>query len=178
MNKLSHLLDPILPAQFDKNEIYVIAILFLVWLSFWVIHKRAPLLSKTEIISIYVFNILFSTIGDRVLAEPPLDFYDTLDRGYGELFDSILQLFVYPLPIIIAIHFYCKYKPKLWFYILGWACLLAICEWVSVKFFNLFQYHNWTTWYSFMFYCFAIYVNIFYHKKIIMMIENRKQLIR
>lgn len=174
MNNIIHLLKPILPEQFDKNEFYVLAITIIVGISFFVLHKRFQLLLKTEMICLYVFNLLFAQVGDRILAEPPLDFYNTLDRDYGELFDSILQVFVYPFPIMIAVQIFWKFKPNSLIYILLCAFILSMFEWISVRIFDVFQYNNWSTWYSFGFYCMAVLVNLIFYKKIHKIIKERR----
>lgn len=174
MNNLIHLIKPILPEQFDKNEFFVLTITLIVWISYFIFHKRFQLLLKTEMICLYVFNLLFAQIGDRLLAEPPLDFYNTLDRDYGELFDSVLQIFVYPFPIMIAVQIFYKFKPNSLIYILLCAFILSMFEWVSVKFFDVFQYNNWSTWFSFGFYCFAVLVNLIFYKKIHKIIQERR----
>jgi hypothetical protein len=162
LSNLFELLGPLIPKHFDKNELYVIGILLLVWGLFYAFHKRERILSKTEIISILVFNQLFATVGDRLLAEPPLDFYDTLDYAHGEFFDSLLQVAVYPVPILIFIHFYYKYKPRKVCFLILCAVILSFLEWVSVTFFNLYQYKEWNTVYSFIFYLFAMTVNLYF----------------
>ncbi|MFP3360525.1 hypothetical protein R0K17_24740, partial [Planococcus sp. SIMBA_143] len=79
MNNILNLLEPLLPKTFDQNEIFVLLIMVLCICSFVIVHHLDPQLLQTEIIALFVFNILFSTVGDRMLAEPPLDLYDTLD---------------------------------------------------------------------------------------------------
>jgi hypothetical protein len=172
--KIVDLLEPMTPKTFDKNEVYIFFIILLVWILFSIIHKKEERLLLTEIVCLYVFNVLFATVGDRILAEPPLDFYDTLDYAHGEFFDIVLQLGVYPVPILIAVHFYRKYKPNIIIYTLLWACILAGLEWLSLHFFNLFQYKEWRTWYSFLFYNFATLVNLILSKWLKKIIENRQ----
>ncbi len=172
--KYLELLEPMTPETFDKNEVYVIAIMLFIWMLFFIIHKKQRRLLLTEIVCIYIFNVLFATVGDRILAEPPLDFYDTLDYGHGEFFDIILQLCVYPLPILILIHYYRKYKPSIVIYTLLCACILSGLEWISVHYFNLFQYKEWNTRYSFIFYNFAVLTNILLSNLLKIFIANRQ----
>lgn len=174
MTKWIDLLEPLTPKTFDKNEVYVLVIIVFVWVLFSIVHKKDPKLLLTEIVCIYVFNLLFATVGDRILAEPPLDLYDTLDYNYGEFFDSALQLFVYPVPILIGIHFYRKTKLSLMLYTIFCAGVLAGLEWISVHYFNLFQYKEWKTWYSFLFYYLAVWTNIQLSNLLKKVIEKRQ----
>lgn len=172
LNDLFQLLEPVTLKYFDKNEIFTLTIILIVWGIGIYLYKRERILSQTEIIALFVFNVLFGTVGDRILAEPPLDFYDTLDYPHGEIFDSILQIFVYPMPIIISIYFYRKFKPNKWFYIVLWASILATLEWISETFFDLYQYNGWTIYYSFVFYGFVMLLNLIFIKKVENLIER------
>ncbi|WP_026581409.1 CBO0543 family protein [Bacillus sp. J33] len=133
---------------------------------FFLLYSRKQFLLQSEVIAIYVFNAWFGTVGDSLFAGPPLDFYDTLDYAHGEFFDSVLQVFVYPIPIIVSIFFYRKYNPNNLFYIVLWAGILCTLEWASETFFNLFQYKEWKLWYSFVFYMFVISVNLIFANKV------------
>ncbi|TMU85890.1 hypothetical protein FGG79_11900 [Bacillus sp. BHET2] len=162
MTKISKILEPLTPKTFDKNEIFVLVIVVLCVCILVLVHHLEPHLLQTEIIALFVFNILFGTIGDRLLAEPPFDFYNTLDYGHGEFFDSILQIVVYPIPIILFIHFYRKWKPNKIVYILLYALLLAGLEWISAKYFDVFQFNTWNISYSYVFYCFVLIANLIF----------------
>ncbi|WP_282138897.1 hypothetical protein [Rossellomorea aquimaris] len=96
------------------------------------------------------------------MAEPPLDLYDTLDYGHGEFFDSILQIVVYPIPIILFIHFYRKWKPNKIVYILLYGFFLVGLEWISAEYFDVFQFKTWKTSYSYVFYCCVLTVNLIF----------------
>ncbi|SFB21783.1 MULTISPECIES: hypothetical protein [unclassified Bacillus (in: firmicutes)] len=173
MNNILSLLRPLSPKTFDVNEYFVITIMLLVWGIFFLLHKKERLLLHTEIIAIITFNVFFATVGDRILAEPPLDFYDTVDYAHGEFFDSILQVLVYPIPILISIHFYRKFKPNKVVYVILWAGILSVLEWISERFFNVFQYNHWHILLSFCFYLFAIFVNLSLSNKINKMIRSK-----
>ncbi|MDX8344933.1 hypothetical protein [Rossellomorea sp. YZS02] len=162
MNNILNLLEPLLPKTFDQNEIFVLLIMVLCICIFVIVHHLDPQLLQTKIIALFVFNILFSTVGDRMLAEPPLDLYDTLDYGHGELFDSVLQILVYPIPVILYIHFYQKYNPNKIVSIVLYAFVLVLLEWTSEKFFNVFQYKEWKIVYSYGFYCFVLALNLLF----------------
>lgn len=172
MNNILSLLRPLTPKTFDLNEYFIITITLLVCGIFFLLHNKDRLLLHTEIIAIIIFNVLFATVGDRILAEPPLDFYDTVDYAHGEFFDSILQIFVYPIPILISIHFYRKLKPNKVFYVILWAGILSVLEWISERFFNVFQYNKWNILLSFCFYLFVMIVNLSLSNKIHKMIRT------
>lgn len=103
--------------------------------------------------------------GDSLFAEPPFDFYDTVDKAHGELFDIILQAGVYPTTIIIGLQLYALLKPNSVVFIIAFASLLTTLEWVSVEWFNLFQYKEWKLFHSFIFYtCIMIFNTVYFHK--------------
>jgi hypothetical protein len=83
LTKLTKILEPLTPKTFDKNELFVLAIVVVCVGVFILIRSLEPQLLQTEIIALVVFNLVFATTGDRMLAEPPLDFYDTLDMVMG-----------------------------------------------------------------------------------------------
>ncbi|MGG0719926.1 hypothetical protein ABE096_20455 [Robertmurraya massiliosenegalensis] len=174
MSKIMDLLEPLAPRNFDKNEFFVLAILALVWTFLYLLQKSERVLLKREIIALLVFNSWFGTVGDRLLAEKPLDLYDTLDYPYGEFFDSVLQVGVYPVPIVISFYFYRKYQMNNWVTILLWALILTFLEWVSHKYFDVYHFKNWTTVYSFIFYAFAMIINVALFNKVISR-RNRKE---
>ncbi|WP_019153738.1 CBO0543 family protein [Robertmurraya massiliosenegalensis] len=160
MSKIMDLLEPLAPKNFDKNELFVLSILVLVWTLLYLLQKSERVLLKSEVIALLVFNAWFGTLGDRLLAEKPLDLYDTLDYPYGEFFDSVLQVGVYPVPVVIAIYFYRKHQMNKWLTIFIWALILTYLEWVSNKYFDVFHFKKWMTFYSFFFYAFAVKLNI------------------
>ncbi len=162
LTNILKILEPLTPKTFDENEIFVLSIVVLCVCILVLVHHLEPHLLQTEIIALFVFNILLGTIGDRILAEPPLDLYDTLDYGHGEFFDSILQIVVYPIPIILFIHFYRKWKPNKIVYILLYGFFLVGLEWISAEYFDVFQFKTWKTSYSYVFYCCVLTVNLIF----------------
>ncbi|MBM7619199.1 hypothetical protein JOC95_001048 [Bacillus tianshenii] len=164
-NVYSNIFKPIIPKQFDENEIYTIAITILVLGVLYFLLKRESQLSAVEVSSIYLFNLFITTTLESLFAEHPLDFYDTLDYAHAEIFDVVLQTLVYPPPIIIALYFYSKYKPNWLIYTLFWALLLTCLELVSLQF-NLFQFKSWSSIYSFIFYVFTMVVNIIFFRRV------------
>ncbi|MFE7062688.1 hypothetical protein ACFVAD_11100 [Sutcliffiella sp. NPDC057660] len=164
-NMFSTIMDPILPKQFDANEIYTIVItIFVLSLLFYLL-KRERQLSAVEVFSVYLFNLFLTTTLESLFAEPPLDMYDTIDYAHAEIFDVVLQTLVYPPPIVIAFYFYSKYKPNWLIYTLCWGMILTTLELISLQF-NLFQFKNWTSLYSFFFYIFIMALNILFFTKV------------
>ncbi|KMJ57985.1 hypothetical protein AB685_14255 [Bacillus sp. LL01] len=164
-NQFKAILTPISPKNFDENEVFTILISILVIAVLWYLHTHCRTLTNTEMVSVYLFNLFLTTTLESLLAEHPLDFYDTMDYAHAEIFDVILQTFPYPATIVIAIHFYAKFRPSTIAYVIGWALILIFLEWISL-FFNLFQYREWTLIYSFMFYAFIMALNTFFFNKI------------
>lgn len=161
---LANVMEPILPKKFDENEVYTIIITILVLSVMVYLQKRQRELSKLELVSVYLFNLLLTTTFESLLADHPIDLYDTVDYAHAEIFDVILQTFVYPPTIVIAMYFYSKYQPKNVFYIFLWGTILTILEWISLQF-NLFQFKEWTLYFSFLFYVFIMFINVhFFHK--------------
>lgn len=165
MNEIINILKPILPKAFDKNELFIIVIsLLMTGIALYLHHKNKSLLT-TEFIAIFLLNLLFSIVGESFLAEPPLDFYDTADRSHAEIADIILQIFVYPPTILIAIQYYSHFKPNKFIFIFICTLLLTFLEFISIEVFNLFQYKKWKLFYSFFFYLFVMTLNIAFYRR-------------
>jgi hypothetical protein len=159
------IISPISPKQFDENELFTLIISITVVAVLWYLHKRNRALSNAELLSVYLFNLFLCTTLEAILAEHPLDLYDTMDYPHAEIFDVILQTFTYPATISIAIHIYAKYRPITLWYILGWGGILTFLEWVSLNF-NLFQHKEWTLFYSCIFYSVVMIMNTFFFTKV------------
>ncbi|WP_078380463.1 CBO0543 family protein [Sutcliffiella halmapala] len=170
----ANVMDPILPKKFDENEVYTIIITILVLTVLVYFQKRQPELSKLELGSIYLFNLLLSTTLESLLADHPIDLYDTVDHAHAEIFDVILQTFAYPATIVIALYFYSRFKPNNSLYILLWGIILTILERFSLLF-NLFQYKEWTLFYSFIFYILIMVCNIIFFNKVRNYIRRRRK---
>ncbi|MGM0835288.1 MAG: hypothetical protein ACQEV7_03960 [Bacillota bacterium] len=164
-NMFSNIMDPILPKQFDANEIYTIVITIFVLSLLFFLLKRERQLSAVEVFTVYLFNLFLTTTLESLFAEPPMDMYDTIDYAHAEIFDVVLQTLVYPPPIVIAIYLYSKYKPNWLFYTLCWGNILTCLEFISLQF-NLFQFKNWTSLYSFFFYLIIMALNILFFTKV------------
>ncbi|MEG9298138.1 CBO0543 family protein [Mangrovibacillus sp. Mu-81] len=165
------IISPISPKQFDENELFTLIISITVVAVLSYLHKHYRTLSDAELLSVYLFNIFLTTTLEALFAEHPLDFYDTMDYPHAEIFDVILQTFVYPATVTIAIHFYAKYRPAALWYILGWGLILTFLEWISL-YFNLFQHKEWTLFYSCILYSSVMTLNTFFFNKV------RKHLIK
>ncbi|MEW9054002.1 MAG: CBO0543 family protein [Neobacillus sp.] len=163
--KAHEILTPILPKKFDENEWFTIFATILVFWLFFFLHKRSRVLMKTEIIAILLFNLLYTTVGDYFLAMEPYDFYDTVDRNSAELMDVLLQNIVYPFTLLIFMNYYAKNKPNSLLFILVGSGILFGLEWVGMKFFNLYTFKTWKSWYSLVFYIPVMYLNVIYYQK-------------
>ncbi|KRE48437.1 hypothetical protein [Paenibacillus sp. Soil724D2] len=152
---------PISPVAFDKNEWFTIAIFFLSVGAAIYLLKKHPIMKKSEIIFVILFNVYFSSLGEYVLAVKPTDLYDTIDRNCGELFDIPLQVIVYPTTIYILLHIFVMFKlRKLNFILLG-SMALTLMEWVSEHYFSMYKYKGWAIYYSYLFYIFTLAINMY-----------------
>ncbi|MEO2075914.1 MAG: hypothetical protein ABGX20_11135 [Bacillus sp. (in: firmicutes)] len=158
-------IKPILPKQFDDNEWFILAISLIVGMAVYYISVKRRKLTWSEIICISLLNLQITTLGDYFLAMPPYDFYDTIDNGSGELMDIFLQNLVYPGTLLFFMHVYKSKKPQKWFFIILCTAILGTLEWISVHF-HLFTYKTWSIYYSVLFYCFVMIVNVFYYEKL------------
>ncbi|WP_339149464.1 MULTISPECIES: hypothetical protein [unclassified Sutcliffiella] len=172
-SQIKSILHPISPKFFDENEVFTIFISIMVIVVLWFLHTHYRTLTNTELASVYLFNLFLSTTLESLLAEHPLDFYDTMDYAHAEIFDVILQTIPYPATIVIAIHFYAKFRPATIGFIIGWALILISLEWISL-FFDLFQYNEWTLLYSCMFYAFIMTLNTFFFNKFRKHLQDKK----
>jgi hypothetical protein len=166
-------IQPILPKHMDENEWLVAVITLLISYGVFIITQKKRLLLWTEIICIYLFNLLLTTIGDYFLAMPPYDFYDTVDRNSGELADLFLQNIVYPGTLLIIIHLYKTFKPNLILFIFLTGSLLTILETISVYVFHLYEFKTWKSYYSLIFYFFVIGINLLFYHRLDYYIFNR-----
>lgn len=166
LQNMYEILKPILPVKFDQNEYFTIFITLLITSWYIYLHKRKPTLLNTEVMAILLFNLLYTTVGDYFLAMKPYDFYDTVDHNSGELMDILLQNIVYPGTLLILMHYYAQYRPNLWIYTLIGVSLLYVLEWIGVEYFHLFTYKSWKWWYSVLFYCPVMVLNIIYYEKL------------
>ncbi|MCG1022521.1 CBO0543 family protein [Sutcliffiella horikoshii] len=164
-SQIKSIFTPISPKNFDENEVFTILISLLVIGVLWYLHTHYRTLTNTELASVYLFNLFLTTTLEALLAEHPLDFYDTMDYAHAEIFDVLLQTIPYPATIVIAMHFYAKFRPSTIGYIIGWALILTSLEWISLLF-NLFQYNEWTLLYSCMFYACIMTLNTLFFNKV------------
>lgn len=175
---MKELLQPLMPVEFDGNEIYSLVIISLIITGVVWIMRKDQLLSSMEVIFIWVFNLFYSSLGDYFLAMEPYDFYDTVDRNSGELTDIILQNLGYPGFALIAVHFYVKYQPKKWYYA-GYVLLAVLVtlalETIGVKYFELYVYKDWSVFKSFLFYIPVYLLNFWLIDKVRAYIEKRRK---
>jgi hypothetical protein len=176
LESVYEILEPMLPKKFDENEVFTLLITIFVLMFFFYLQKKKTVLLKTEVIALLLFNMLYATVGDYFLAMDPYDFYDTVDHDSGEIMDVLLHNFVYPLQLLILMHFYAKFKPNIFLYILLGAGILFTLEWISVTFFHLYLFKKWKFIYSLIFYIFVLTFNVFFYNKFHSYIQNQIQI--
>ncbi|ACS98883.1 hypothetical protein [Paenibacillus sp. JDR-2] len=133
--------------QFNSNELYVIS-LMTVGFTFYRLLPRTPSPLQT------CFNMLISvTLGlmfDHTIAIPPFDFYDVGDRSSYEFFDFISYLMYAPFGYLYIYGFE-RFRISGIItigYILVWAAIAILFEWLGVKF-GVFHYkHGYCILYS------------------------------
>jgi hypothetical protein len=172
MKVISNIFAPLMPGKFDENEIFSLCISIVVLALLYLIHQKYKELLWTEFIALYIFNLLLITLVESTLAEPPIDFYDTLDFPHAELFDIVLQVIVYPVQMIILIYFYPLKRVNFLFFVLTSAIILTGLELISLQF-NLFQFKKWNSGFSFLFYCLAVGLNLFFFSRFRKVISRR-----
>jgi hypothetical protein len=161
---LNEFLVPLLPKSFDKNEWYILFIALIMLLTFLFIPKRFP--SKITL-NIFLFNLLLSFVIDHLLAMPPHDFYDIVDKPSFELFDLIIYIFLYSFFGYFLLYVYdllkLNYLKTLLFIIA--LSMIAIClEAISTHFFDVFKYNEWKLIYSFPSYFCLFLFNVLYYR--------------
>ncbi|KUP09909.1 hypothetical protein Q73_00595 [Bacillus coahuilensis m2-6] len=158
-----HLIEPLLPKKFDRNEGFTIFITILICGWGYILMKVRRTLNRVEVVGVLLFNLLYTTVGDYFLAMPPYDYYDTVDRNSGEFSDILLQNLVYPTTLFILIHYYVRYTINKVGFIIGGTLILTMLEWVSVHYFNLFTYKQWNLGLSSLFYFGVMVLNILFY---------------
>lgn len=152
-----------LPVRFDGNEWFVIVSILLFGILFCSLPKRFPTILT---LTLWLFNMTLSKSADYTLAAAlPFDLYDYSDTSKLDLFDEVLQFFLYPLVGYLMLHAYDVWREKrhsrLLFVILAVGASV-LYEWISVQFFHVFTYKGWHLSYSAIAYVFLISSNIFF----------------
>lgn len=164
---LNEFIEPLLPKAFDKNEWYILIIGIIMLLIFFFIPKRFP---SNITLNIFLFNLFLSFVVDHLLAMPPHDFYDILDKPSFELFDLINYIFLYSLFGYFLLYLYdllkLNYKQTI-LYILTFSIIATGLEAISTYMFDVFKYYDWKLIYSFPSYIILFLLNVLYFRWII-----------
>jgi VanZ family protein len=140
-----------LPKHFDANELFIIISTILSWA---LLFKLPRHISAITINIIWMFNIFLALLADITVSVKPYDFYYTIDHKTHELFDVILHFVTYPTLTYFVVNFYQHYRPKglkLLLYIIFWAGIAILLEWISTLF-HVFTYTGWNIFLSFLTY--------------------------
>ncbi|PRX26647.1 hypothetical protein BX659_11911 [Orenia metallireducens] len=138
-----------LPKSFDKNEIFLITVLFLLILIIRFLPKRFP---KVITILILLEAFTIARLADHLLASAHvmgIDFYDIMDTGKYEFFGLFTYLIFAPFGYLF-VYLYDWIKPRgvyLCLYIISWSLFSTCFEWIMVLF-DIYKYKNWNLAYS------------------------------
>ncbi|EDL66577.1 replicative DNA helicase [Bacillus sp. SG-1] len=164
---LNEFIEPLLPKSFDKNEWYILVISTIMVLIFLLIPKRFP--SKLTL-NLILFNLVLSFVIDHLLAMPPHDFYDIMDRPSFELFDLIIYIFAYSFFGYFLLYMYdmlkLNYKRTIVF-ILTFSIIVTGLEAISTYIFEVYKYHEWNLIFSFLSYIILFLLNVLYFRWIV-----------
>jgi hypothetical protein len=140
-----------LPEKFDENEMFIIFSTVITWALMFILPRR---LSAVTITVIWTFNVFLALLADITIGVKPYELYFTIDHKTHELFDVLLHFFTYPTLSYFVVSCYRYYKPKglkHLFFLIFWAGVAIVIEWISVKF-NVFTYTGWKLYLSFIVY--------------------------
>jgi hypothetical protein len=167
-------LAPFFPQRFDENEWFVCCTSCFLLLAIWCIQKYVRKLDKIEFVFVMLFNIFLAVLIDDLISMPPFDWYDTGDRPYPASDDVLLHWLIYPGWIFILIHFYRVFKPRhIWWgvYLLASALITTLLDAFSTRF-HVITYKTWLPVYSFCFYAFVMFINVWSLSKVHRMLQN------
>jgi hypothetical protein len=148
-----------LPKQFDANEIFIIIATVLTWALMFKLPRH---MSAVTITIIWTFNFFLALLADITIGVKLYDFYYTIDHNTHELFDVLLHFATYPTLSYFVVNFYQHNKLKglkLLFYIIFWAGVAIVLEWISLKF-HVFTYTGWKLYLSFFIYLVVLAASI------------------
>ncbi len=149
--------------QFNQNELFILAILFITITVIFLLPKRFPLSLS---IMYFLVGVFLGTLFDHTISIEPFDYYDVNDSSNFELFDFISYIMYGPFTYLI-IYFYDKLKIKGYMniiYIIFFTCFGIVMEWICVKM-GIFHYKNgYQIFFSIPIYLFvnSLYL-IYYH---------------
>lgn len=148
--------------HFNGNEWFVIAIIVIGFAAIWLFPRRfSPTQSTFNLLIAITFGLIF----DHTIGVPPFDLYDFGDQSKYQLFDMFSYMMYAPFGYWF-IYWYERmrvYGIMTIAYILFWAGLSVLFEWLGVKV-GLFHYkHGYKLLYSFpiYFYLQSIHLGVY-----------------
>ncbi|WP_336789219.1 hypothetical protein [Paenibacillus sp. MMO-177] len=133
--------------HFNSNELYVIA---LMTVGFTVYRLLPRTLSPLQTIFNMLISVTLGLIFDHTIAVPPFDLYDVGDSSSYEFFDLISYLMYAPYGYLFVYGFE-RFRISGIItigYILGWAAISLLFEWLGFKV-GVFHYkHGYQILYS------------------------------
>lgn len=162
-----------LPQKFDENEWFILVSLLIGFLIIWRLPKRFPTIIS---VLLALFISAVSKIVDHILSgSMKIDFYDFNDSNASEIFDLLLQWFLYPVIGYLLIYWYEysreKGKNRLLLIVLI-IILSTLYEALSVKF-GVFYFKGWISYFSLGFYSFAFPLTLVYYHFLNKWYQNR-----
>jgi hypothetical protein len=148
-----------IPNKFDKNEVFIFVSLLIVLTVSVFLPKR---FSLTQVVYILVFNFYLGVIVDQILAVPPYDFYDIMDKPKMDIMDLIIYTLIYPLSAYIFYYFADKLRKKnraaIFIFILGYSAISLGLEWIASKL-GVYKYNDWSFMFSGLAYLLIFSIN-------------------
>jgi hypothetical protein len=167
-----------LPKKFDSNELFILAVLLLVLTVFAFLPKR---FTKSQVVFIIIFNFFLGVVVDQILAVPPYDFYDIMDKPKMDIMDLIIYTFLYPLTayfffflsdVVIK-----KNRAAIALMIIGWSSFVLGLEWLASQF-GVYNYKEWSYILSAFSYLIIFSLNtlvLFYIKNVQLKTQNKNE---
>jgi hypothetical protein len=133
-----------LPSKFDTNEVFIFISLLLVLTVSVFLPSR---FSATQVVYILVFNFFLGVIVDQILAVPPYNFYDIMDKPKMDIMDLIIYSLLYPLSAYIFYNLADiirnKARAAIFIIIIGYSAISLGLEWIASKL-GVYKYSGWT----------------------------------
>src|SRR5699024_4157523 len=125
---------------FDKNEIYVLVMLIIVYAAFFIFPKR---ISRQIALLFLVWGFAIATFCNFTIGGGLMDFYKLNDSDKYELIDLLTYFLFAPFGYFFVYFYHCFKinQKKVIFYILGWTLFGLLMERVS-RFMEVIHYEN------------------------------------
>ncbi|MGG1674862.1 hypothetical protein ACIFOT_03825 [Neobacillus sp. NRS-1170] len=139
----------ILWESFDKNEIYILIMMVIVYIAFFLFPKRLP---RPITFLFLVWGFASSTLFDFTIGGGLLDFYKVNDSNKYDLAD-LLTYFLFAPFSYFFVYFYERFKinkKTFIFYVLGWSLVGLVMEKVSTLMGVTHYQHGYSMKYSFV----------------------------